>query len=73
MAPIDDLRGQQDDFGKTLEVTEIATVDEIAAAADLVMGKAERIPAAIVRGVDWTPSDTGITPLIRLPDEDLFR
>lgn len=73
MAPIEDLRGQQDDFGKTLEVTEIATVDEVAAAADLVMGKSERIPAAIVRGVNWTPGNTGITPLIRLPHEDLFR
>ncbi len=73
IAPISDLRGQTDDFGKVLEVTEVATVDEIAAAADLVMGKATRIPAAIVRGVDWIPSSTGIAPLIRPPDEDLFR
>lgn len=73
IAPISDLRGQTDDFGKVLEVTEVATVDEIAAAADLVMGKATRIPAAIVRGADWLPASTGIAPLIRPPDEDLFR
>lgn len=73
MAAISDLRGQVDDFGKVLEVTEVATADEIAAAADLVMGKATRIPAVIVRGAPWTPATTGITPLIRPPSEDLFR
>ncbi|MEX2279602.1 MAG: coenzyme F420-0:L-glutamate ligase [Acidimicrobiia bacterium] len=73
MEPIDDLRGQTDTFGKVLEVTEVAVVDEIAAAADLVMGKATGIPAAIVRGVSWKPSEQGITPLIRPADEDLFR
>lgn len=73
MEPIDDLRGQTDTFGKVLEVSEVAIVDEVAAAADLVMGKATGIPAAIVRGVSWKPSDAGIRPLIRPADEDLFR
>jgi coenzyme F420-0:L-glutamate ligase/coenzyme F420-1:gamma-L-glutamate ligase len=73
MAAIDDLRGQTDDFGKVLEVTEVATADEIAAAADLVIGKSSRNPAAVVRGVPWTPAATGVTPLIRSPGEDLFR
>lgn len=73
MEAIDDLRGQTDTFGKVLEVSEVAVVDEIAAAADLVMGKATGIPAAIVRGVSWTPSDQGVTPLIRPADEDMFR
>ena len=73
MAAIDDLRGQTDDFGKILEVTEVATADEIAAAADLVIGKSSRNPAAIVRGVAWTPATTGVAPLIRPPGEDLFR
>lgn len=73
MEPIDDLRGQTDTFGKVLEVSEVAIVDEIAAAADLVMGKANGIPAAIVRGVIWKPSDAGIEPLLRPADEDLFR
>lgn len=73
MEPIDDLRGQTDTFGKVLEVSEVAVVDEIAAAADLVMGKATGIPAAIVRGVSWAPSEAGIAPLIRPANEDMFR
>jgi len=73
MEAIHDLRGSTDTFGKVLEVSEVAIVDEIAAAADLVMGKATGIPAAIVRGVAWRPSDAGITPLLRPPEEDLFR
>jgi len=73
MEAIDDLRGSTDTFGKVLEVSEVAIVDEIAAAADLVMGKATGIPAAIVRGVAWRPSEAGIRPLIRPPEEDLFR
>jgi coenzyme F420-0:L-glutamate ligase / coenzyme F420-1:gamma-L-glutamate ligase len=73
MEPIDDLRGTTDTFGKLLEVSEVALVDEIAAAADLVMGKATGIPAAIVCGVTWLPADTGIAPLIRPASEDMFR
>jgi coenzyme F420-0:L-glutamate ligase/coenzyme F420-1:gamma-L-glutamate ligase len=73
MEAIDDLRGQTDTYGKVLEVSEVAVVDEIAAAADLVMGKATGIPAAIVRGVTWNPSDDGIRPLIRPAAEDMFR
>jgi coenzyme F420-0:L-glutamate ligase/coenzyme F420-1:gamma-L-glutamate ligase len=67
-----DLRGTIDGSGNVLEVTEVAIIDEIAAAADLVMGKADRIPAAIVRGLDL--SGTGrATDLVRPPEEDLFR
>jgi coenzyme F420-0:L-glutamate ligase / coenzyme F420-1:gamma-L-glutamate ligase len=73
MAAINDLRGTTDTFGKVLEVSEVAIVDEIAAAADLVMGKATGIPAAIVRGVSWKPSEAGIGPIIRPAAEDMFR
>lgn len=73
MEPITDLRGQADSFGKALEVTEVATADEIAAAADLVMGKATGVPVAIVRGVAWSPGDAGARALIRPAEEDLFR
>lgn len=73
MAAIDDLRGELDDFGKVLEVTEVAIADEIAAAADLVIGKTSRNPAAIVRGVRWTPSPDGGAALVRPAQEDLFR
>ena len=47
-----DLRGSTDTFGRELQVTEVAIVDEIAAAAELVMGKADGLPVAVVRGVD---------------------
>lgn len=73
MEPIDDLRGKTDDFGKELAVTEVATADEIAAAADLVIGKSTRNPVAIVRGLAWKPGSTGVAPLIRSAHEDLFR
>lgn len=73
MSALDDLRGQVDDFGKVLEVTEIAAADELAAAADLVIGKATRNPVAVVRGFDWKIGSDGVKPLIRPAGEDLFR
>ena len=59
--------------GRVLEVTEVAIVDEIASAADLVMGKASGVPVAIVRGLDWSSGNGRATDLVRAPDEDLFR
>jgi len=73
MAAVTDLRGETDQHGKVLEVTEVATADEIAAAADLVMGKATGIPVAIVRGVAWRPDTEGVRALIRDAEDDLFR
>jgi coenzyme F420-0:L-glutamate ligase/coenzyme F420-1:gamma-L-glutamate ligase len=70
--PVTDLRGTTDAHGKVLEVSEVAVVDEVAAAADLVMGKAAQIPAAIVRGVDYVKGVSGISSIVRHPDEDLF-
>lgn len=67
-----DLKGTKDTHGNLLEVTEIAVVDEIASAADLVMGKATGIPAAIVRGLDLS-GDGRVSDLVRPPGEDLFR
>jgi coenzyme F420-0:L-glutamate ligase/coenzyme F420-1:gamma-L-glutamate ligase len=77
--PIRDLRGTTDTFGRELQVTEVAVVDEIAAAADLVMGKSTGIPVAVVRGID--PSvflsegeRASVVPdLLRHHSEDLFR
>jgi coenzyme F420-0:L-glutamate ligase/coenzyme F420-1:gamma-L-glutamate ligase len=68
-----DLRGTRDATGRVLDVTEIAIVDEIAAAADLVMGKALEIPAAIVRGLGLAPGDGRAADLVRPAEEDLFR
>jgi len=68
-----DLRGTTDAFGRELAVTEIAVVDEIAAAADLVMGKADAVPAALLRGLTVAVGDGRATDLVRPPHEDLFR
>ena len=56
-----------------LEVTEVAIVDELAAAADLVMGKASAVPAAVVRGFEVPAGDGRVAELVRSDDEDLFR
>ncbi|CAN5878007.1 coenzyme F420-0:L-glutamate ligase [soil metagenome] len=74
MTPIQDLRGSEDSFGRVLEATEVNVADEAAAAADLVMGKATGICAAVIRGLDFTPGTGSIaTDVIRPPSEDLFR
>ncbi len=68
-----DYRGTRDADGKLLNATIIATADEIASAAELVMGKADRVPVAIVRGFTQTvPSGSG-RDLIRPTERDLFR
>lgn len=67
-----DLRGSPDAYDRTMQVTEIAVVDEIAAAADLAMGKANAVPVAVIRGLDLA-GDGRATDLIRPPEEDLFR
>jgi coenzyme F420-0:L-glutamate ligase/coenzyme F420-1:gamma-L-glutamate ligase len=73
MPAILDLKGTTDSTGRVLDVTEVAIVDEIAAAADLVMGKAIGVPAAIVRGLTWPPGEGRAADLVRPADEDLFR
>ncbi len=73
MAAINDLRGTTDMHGRVLEVSEVAVVDEIAGAADLVMGKSTGIPAAIVRGLTWEPAAGRATDLVRPAAEDMFR
>jgi coenzyme F420-0:L-glutamate ligase/coenzyme F420-1:gamma-L-glutamate ligase len=74
VAAVVDLRGERDARGRELKVTEIAVADEIASAAELVMGKARDVAAAIVRGLDpaWF-RDGSVRELVRPPSEDLFR
>jgi len=61
-------------YGKKLKVTEIAVVDEIASAAELQMGKAERVPVVILRGYEYRMTEnTSISELIRSKERDLFR
>jgi len=73
LAPIVDLRGKQDWYGQPLRVTAIALADELASAAELVMRKDSGIPVAIIRGINYQPSESGSRPLIRAPELDLFR
>jgi coenzyme F420-0:L-glutamate ligase/coenzyme F420-1:gamma-L-glutamate ligase len=67
-----DLRGTEDAAGYVLTSTQIAVADEIAGAAELVLGKAERLPAALVRGVDAAGAGTG-ADLVMPRERDLFR
>jgi coenzyme F420-0:L-glutamate ligase/coenzyme F420-1:gamma-L-glutamate ligase len=76
IAAVVDLRGTADAQGRELLVTEVAVVDELAAAAELVMGKASGICAAVVRGVDrsWLRDGGSVrAEIVRPPAEDLFR
>ena len=75
VAPILDLRGTPDALGREMQVTEVALVDELACAAELVMGKATGVPVAIVRGGDpsWFRDGSTVEELVRDPAEDLFR
>jgi coenzyme F420-0:L-glutamate ligase / coenzyme F420-1:gamma-L-glutamate ligase len=70
-----DLRGTVDGYGRTLRVTEVAVADELAGAAELVMGKAAGVAVAIVRGVDrsWLRESSVRAELVRSPQDDLFR
>jgi coenzyme F420-0:L-glutamate ligase/coenzyme F420-1:gamma-L-glutamate ligase len=74
VATLEDLRGQKDLTGRKLEITEVGTADQIAAAASLVQGQAdEALPVVIVRGLDRPSSDATASDLLRPKDEDLFR
>jgi len=74
MAALIDHRGESDDDGRPLETTVVALADEVAAAAGLVMGKTERVPAAVVRGLgDGVRGDGRGSDLVRPANLDLFR
>ena len=75
ISPILDLRGERDALGREMQVTEVALVDELASAAELVMGKSAGIPVAIIRGGDaeWNGEGSVRENLLRDPKDDLFR
>jgi len=70
-----DLRGTEDSQGRELQVTEVCVVDELAGAAELVMGKASGVAVALIRGVDpaWLGQGEVRAEIVRPPQEDLFR
>ena len=67
-----DYRGQNDPYGNTMSVTQIAIADELASAAELVMGKFDKVPLAVVRGYEYLVSDEKATHLVRPKEMDLF-
>ncbi|MDW0170346.1 MAG: coenzyme F420-0:L-glutamate ligase [Nitrososphaeraceae archaeon] len=71
--PIKSYIGDSDMYGNILRVTEIAIADEIASAAELVMGKSLRVPVTIVRGYDFSSTDASISKVTRAKKDDLFR
>jgi len=71
--PLQDLRGTEDDFNREMATSVVSLADEVASMAQLVMGEAGRVPAAIVRGVKWNPGDYSKTRLLRAANQDLFR
>lgn len=71
--PLTDYAGQPDTHGYTMQASNIAVADELASAAELVMGKVDAVPVAIIRGYPYTPSESSAQKLIRSPERDLFR
>jgi len=71
--PILDYSGKPDTFAKIMQVTAIAIADEICSATELVMGKVEKCPVALVRNYKFNFSDAKIQNLLRPKHEDLFR
>ena len=74
VAGVLDLRGTPDALGRMMQVTEVSIADEVASAAELVMGKSNGVPVAVVRGLDpsWL-RESSINEIVRPPQEDLFR
>jgi coenzyme F420-0:L-glutamate ligase/coenzyme F420-1:gamma-L-glutamate ligase len=75
IAGVVDLRGTSDAFGRELQVTEVCVADELAAAAELVMGKSAGVPVAVIRGVntEWLRESSVRAEIVRPYHEDLFR
>jgi coenzyme F420-0:L-glutamate ligase / coenzyme F420-1:gamma-L-glutamate ligase len=73
MDPIADYRWQRDPHGYPMEASVLAVADELAAAAELVMGKTDGIPLAIVRGYSYSPAPGSGRELLMPPERDMFR
>jgi coenzyme F420-0:L-glutamate ligase / coenzyme F420-1:gamma-L-glutamate ligase len=73
LQPLKDYRGLADTEGRIMKLTALAVADQLASAAELVMGKLDRVPVAIIRGYAYTPGDGAAAQLVRAPEKDLFR
>ena len=78
MNPLQDYRGKMDAYGQLLRTTVIATADELAATAELVMGKVSGVPLVLIKGYEYESEETMTSPkgaraLIRPAERDMFR
>ncbi len=73
LMPLNDLRGQKDQHGYLMHATIIAIADELASAAELVMGKLAACPAALIRGYQYEPAEGTAQELVMDPARDMFR
>lgn len=73
LSPFLDYRGQLDGFGRRLKATLVAVADELASAAELIMGKTDGVPVALVRGFRYQEAEGYGQEIIRPPEEDLFK
>ena len=74
MEPLIDYRGQRDPYGYEMQASMIAVADELASAAELVMGKVDRVPVALIRGYHYVPREgSSIHSLTRESATDMFR
>lgn len=73
MSPFADYRGQTDPYGYDLRVSVMAVADELAATAELLAGKTDARPVALIRGYEYTPADATASELVMDPERDLFR
>jgi coenzyme F420-0:L-glutamate ligase/coenzyme F420-1:gamma-L-glutamate ligase len=73
MEPLKDYRGLADTEGNLLSRSVLAVADELASAAELVMGKLHKVPAAVIRGYPFTRGSGSARQLVRAPEKDLFR
>jgi coenzyme F420-0:L-glutamate ligase/coenzyme F420-1:gamma-L-glutamate ligase len=74
MDPLRDYRGEHDTYGHELSVTQMSPADEMCGAAELVKGKYDQVPVAVVRGLGivGTPDGPGAASVVRTPDQDMF-
>lgn len=73
LEPLKSYLGEKDPAGHVLQATILALADELSSAAEPIMGKLDRIPVVIIRGLNWPRGESGSRSLLRDPARDLFR
>jgi coenzyme F420-0:L-glutamate ligase/coenzyme F420-1:gamma-L-glutamate ligase len=73
MTPLVDYRGRKDRFGEELHATQMAVADQLASTAELVMGKTQGVPVALIRGFDYPEGEGKGRQILRSRKKDLFR